>query len=84
MKAVLSVLFAGAVAWGLSGCIVRHHHDGYHDEHASVEVAIPVSHVHDDHCGHYYHRDRWYHRHQHRHGRGCGHVYTGGRWILRL
>ncbi len=82
MKTILTILFASIVGAGLSGCVVRAHGSGH--GHGGVEVVIPALHVHDDHCGHYYHGDRWYHHHGHRHGHGCGHVYIGGRWTVRV
>jgi hypothetical protein len=85
MKAILAMVFAAFVGVGLSGCVVRHHgeHGDGHD-HGGVEVVVPSGHTHDDGCGHYYHRDRWYHHRGHRHGRNCGHHYVSGRWVIRL
>lgn len=85
MKAILTMVSAAVIGFGLSACVHRHH-DGRGDEHdhGGVEVVIPRGHVHDDDCGHYYHRDRWYHHRSHRHGRNCGHHYVGGRWVIRL
>ena len=88
MKAILTVLLAGAAGLGLTGCLVHHHrghgHAYHHPGHVGVEVAIPSSHYHDHYCGHYHYGDRWYYRSHHRHGPGCGHVFIGGRWTLRL
>ena len=88
MKAMMTIVAAGAIGLGLSGCLVGRHHDHYGDDRhyhnsGGVEVVVPVGHIHDDHCGHYYHRDRWYHHSRHRHGRDCGHVFIGGRWTHR-
>jgi hypothetical protein len=83
MKTIMTMLlvgFAAAGLAGLSGCIVHGHGDGG----GGVEVIIPVAHVHTDHCGHYYYRDRWYVYNGHHHGPGCGHVYFGGRWTVRM
>lgn len=82
MKTIMTILLAGFAGAGLSGCVVHGH--GYGHGHAGIEVTIPVAHVHTDHCGHYYHRDRWYHHSDHRHGPGCGHVYIAGRWTVRM
>ena len=48
--------------------------------HDDVSVVVPVWHVHDAWCGHYYHGSAWYYHAGHRHGYGCGHVFVGGRW----
>ena len=82
MKTIMTILFAGMVGAGLSGCVVHGH--GHGRVRTGVEVTVPVGHIHSDHCGHYYHGNRWYHHGSHRHGHGCGHVYVGGRWVLRL
>jgi hypothetical protein len=60
------------------GCVVH----GHGHRHVGVRVVVPVAHVHDDFCGHYWHDGYWYHHGGHRHGPGCGHVHVGGRWCI--
>ena len=83
MKTMMTVLLATVVGAGLTACVVHGHGRG-HGHGGGVAVVVPSLHVHDDHCGHYYYRDSWYHHSGHRHGHGCGHVYIGGRWTVRI
>ncbi len=78
MKKWMLAATAALAAVALPGCVVESYGHGY-----ETEVAVPVHHVHDAWCGHYYDGGRWYHRHHHVHGHGCGHVLIEGRWIIR-
>lgn len=82
MKTILAMTLAVVAGTGLSACVVHSHGRG--GGHVGVEVAVPVVHVHDAYCGHYYYGDRWYYHERHSHGPGCGHVYIGGRWTIRV
>jgi len=79
MKTIVAIALAAFVGAGVSACVVHGH-----GRHGGVAVVVPSLHVHDDHCGHYYHGSSWYHHQGHRHGHGCGHVYLGGRWTVRI
>lgn len=79
----------------VGGCLVHGHHPHGSapppqktvvvEQHPSPPprvVVIEKGHVHNEHCGHYMHGDRWYHQERHVHGRGCGHHWDGHAWVV--
>ncbi len=50
MKRILTLAFAALVLAGLSGCIAVATPFG------GVGIGVPICHVHDGCCGHYYYR----------------------------
>lgn len=60
------MVFAIAIL-GLSACAVRRVH---HPRHNHPEWVVVAGHRHDDNCGHYHHKGRWYTWEGHRHGHG--------------
>lgn len=44
-------------------------------------VVIQAGHQHSAHCGHFHHKDRWFHANGHKHGPNCGHHVRGGIWV---
>lgn len=79
MRRVLALAAAVLLGACLAGCIIRAHG---HPHGGGMAVVIPHGHVHSAHCGHYFHKGKWYHWHGHRHGPGCGHILRGGVWII--
>lgn len=70
MRIAILILAAGA----FGGCILHSHRHPRHCE------PVYVEHVHDDYCGHYHWRGRWYYVERHAHGPGCGHTWVQERW----
>jgi len=65
----------------IAGCVV--HPRPHPHAHAGVRVVVAKGHVHTAHCGHYRHRNHWYHLRGHHHGPRCGHALVAGVWVVR-
>jgi hypothetical protein len=69
-EVTMKLLMIGFLAASIGGCVVHAHPMGH----------SRVSHIHDDHCGHYWDNGNWHVVERHRHGAGCGHVFHDGYW----